>query len=130
MAGKHIQLMLYRRAVLASLPDLEDVDGAYWFVTSRGDFKLLPEGPLAPGDDRLTEVLEIVERGMRAGAFPQIPGDETARPGKFSWENCVYRPFDRICPAGRDAVWERRHGSHGYQLHAALTPESVEEVGE
>ena len=69
------------------------------------------------------EVLESSARGMLAGAFPQVPGDETARPGKFSWENCVYCDFDRICPAGRDAVWERKRTTPGYRMHAALTVE-------
>jgi len=126
MAGKHVQLMLYRRAVLAALPEVEDVEGVFWFITSRGEFKMLPAEPAVDGDRRLVEVLEATARGLSAGAFPQVPGDETMRPGKFSWENCVYCDFDRICPAGRDAVWERKQAAPGYRLHAALTPGDVE----
>jgi ATP-dependent helicase/nuclease subunit B len=124
MAGKHVQLALYRRAVLASIPDLEDggVDGAFWFVSSRGGFKMLPaDEPLHDPDRRLTEVLERTARGILDGVFPQVPGNETARPGKFSWDNCVYCAFDRVCPAGRDAVWERKQFTPGYVLHASLT---------
>lgn len=95
----------------------------YWFITSRGDFKMLPVQPPVDADGRLMDVLETAARGMLAGAFPQVPGDETARPGKFSWKNCVYCDFDRICPAGRDAVWERKRGAPGYRIHAALTVE-------
>ena len=123
MAGKHVQLMLYRRAVLAALPEVEDASGVYWFITSRGEFKMLPLQPPVDADGRLMDVLETTARGMFAGAFPQVPGDETARPGKFSWENCVYCDFDRICPAGRDAVWERKRATPGYRMHAALTVE-------
>ena len=49
-----------------------------------------------------------------------------SRPGKFSWDNCVYCEFDRVCPAGRDGVWERKRSAAGYQIHAALTPEVAE----
>src|SRR5438132_6761581 len=82
MAGKHVQLMLYRRAVLAALPEVEDVEGVYWFMTSRGEFKMLPTDPPPVGDRRLIDILETTARGMQAGAFPQVPGDETVRPGK------------------------------------------------
>ena len=82
--------------------------------------------PPVGGDARLMDVLESVKRGVLAGAFPQIPGDETMRPGKFSWENCVYCDFDRICPAGRDVVWDRKRATSGYQLHAALTLDAEE----
>jgi ATP-dependent helicase/nuclease subunit B len=126
MAGKHVQLILHRRAVLAAWPEVEDAEGVYWFITSRGDFKMLPAQPQADGDSRLTNVLETTARGLLAGAFPQVPGDETARPGKFSSENCVYCDFDRICPAGRDAVWERKRATPGYRIHAALTIEASE----
>src|SRR5207237_4448398 len=72
MAGKHVQLMLYRRAVLAALPEVEDVEGRYWFITSRGEFKMLPAESVVDADARLINVLETTARGMRAGAFPQI----------------------------------------------------------
>ena len=121
MAGKHVQLMLYRRAVLASLTDVEEVEGKFWFITSRGDFKMLPDQTSPDADRRLVEVLDGAARGMLAGAFPMVPGEETMRPGKFSWENCVYCDFDRICPAGRDAVWERKRAAPGYQHHAGLS---------
>jgi len=123
MAGKHIQLALYRRAVLASIPDLQEdeVEGAFWFVSSRGGFKMLPSEPSAYDPDRrLDEVLKLTAQGILGGVFPQIPGNETSRPGKFSWDNCIYCPFERICPAGRDAVWERKQSTPGYTLYQSL----------
>jgi RecB family exonuclease len=126
LAGKHVQLALYRRAVLASIPDLEDVDGAYWFVSSRGEFKMLSlTVSQLNADQRLADVLEGTARGILAGAFPQVPGNETVRPGKFSWDNCAYCAFDRICPAGRDAVFERKQATPGYTLHASLAAAST-----
>ena len=94
-------------------------------MSSKGEFKMLPtEASLLAADGRLTEVLEGAARGILAGAFPQVPGNETTRPGKFSWDNCVYCDFDRICPAGRDAVWERKRNAPGYLLHTALAADS------
>ena len=125
MAGRHVQLALYRRAVLASMPELaeDDVDGAFWFVSSRGEFKMLPSEPgHGDTDRRLEEVLDVTARGIRGGYFPQVPGPETSRPGRFSWDNCVYCPYDRVCPTGRDAVWERKQESPGHVLHRGLVP--------
>jgi ATP-dependent helicase/nuclease subunit B len=120
-AGKHIQLALYRQAVLAALPDVDEVGGAYWFISSRGDFKMLPIKSMPRGEDRqLLAVLEATTQGILAGAFPQVPGNETTRPGKFSWDNCVYCGFDRMCPAGRDAVWERKQNTPGHARHKRL----------
>jgi ATP-dependent helicase/nuclease subunit B len=129
MAGKHIQLALYRRAVLASMPDLQEdeVGGAFWFVSSRGGFKMLPsEPPPYDADQRLDDVLQRNAEGMLGGVFPQIPGNETTRPGKFSWDNCVYCAFERVCPAGRDAVFERKLLTPGYALHQSLGALAVE----
>jgi RecB family exonuclease len=120
MGGKHIQLALYRRALLAAIPDVEEADGAYWFVTSKGDFKMLPAETPPDTDRRLSQVLEGTVQGVLSGAFPQVPGAETARPGVFSWDNCVYCDYDRVCPAGRDAVWERKQHSPGYRAHSQL----------
>ncbi|HEY1294390.1 MAG TPA: PD-(D/E)XK nuclease family protein [Chloroflexota bacterium] len=125
MAGRHVQLALYRRALLETMPELDDdsVEGAFWFVTSRGEFKMLPSEPSDHDiDRRLDEVLDVTARGIRGGFFPQVPGDETSRPGRFGWDNCLYCDYDRVCPAGRDAVWERKQDSPGHVHHRALAP--------
>jgi ATP-dependent helicase/DNAse subunit B len=125
MAGRHVQLALYRRAVLASIPELseEAVDGAFWFVTSGGEFKMLPSEPSEHDiDRRLEEVLDVTARGIRNGFFPQVPGAETARPGRVGWDNCMYCDYDRVCPAGRDSVWERKQDSPGHVHHRGLVP--------
>jgi hypothetical protein len=125
MAGRHVQLALYRRALLESIPELEEqaVDGAFWFVSSRGEFKMLPSEPSEHDiDRRLEEVLAVTAHGIRNGFFPQVPGAETARPGRSGWDNCMYCDYDRVCPAGRDAVWERKQDSPGHQHHRGLVP--------
>jgi hypothetical protein len=32
----------------------------------------------------------------------------------------VYCPFERVCPAGRDAVFDRKQHAPGYALHQSL----------
>ncbi len=81
-------------------------------------------------DDRLDEVLQRSAEGILGGVFPQIPGNETTRPGKFSWDNCVYCAFERVCPAGRDAVFERKQSTPGHAHHQSLGAAAAEEPDE
>ena len=131
LAGQHVQLALYRRAVLNAMPELEEVRGAFWFVSSRGRFERLePTSSDLNPDERLDEVLLGITRGIGSGAFPQVPGEETQRPGKTSWENCVYCDFSRICPSDRDSQWERKREAKGYRAHAELSAISHQPSGE
>ena len=83
MGGEHLQLALYKQSVHAAYPELEDIGATFWFISSKGKFERLPRDESAiPTDERLKEVLEGVVGGIDAGAFPQVPGAETERPGK------------------------------------------------
>jgi len=78
MAGKHVQLMLYRRAVLASLPDVEEVHGFFWFITGRGEFKMLPEHPSPDADRRLTHRSRLTgSRSLRVGSSHRVTWSPT-----------------------------------------------------
>jgi len=93
MAGKHIQLALYRRALLAALADVDDADGAYWFVTSRGEFKMLP-AEMPPGTDRrLNQVLE----GAQASFAPKSAARSSAATSNSS-------PIERPRESGLTAI--------------------------
>jgi ATP-dependent helicase/nuclease subunit B len=69
------------------------------------------------------EAIAVVDDGMRKGCFPQVPGGETMRPGRTTWDNCVWCAYDRICPASRDQLAERKKGDEVAALHARLIPE-------
>lgn len=118
LAGTHVQLAVYTRAVRAQLGADARVGGAYWFVTRRGEFKQigLPEGGNAVGA-RLESVLEVVTRGIQMGAFPQVPGEEVDRGG---FANCSMCDYNRICPSGRDDLWARKRHADGASVHGRL----------
>lgn len=111
-AGTKLQLAAYGKAVSTWLEGQGlggvSIDAAYWFMTTRGEFKLAQQRI----DDRIADLFEsairIVDQSMSAGCFPQVPGDETYRQGRSSWDNCLYCPFDRICPAARDHLHDRK----------------------
>ncbi|MDQ6793262.1 MAG: PD-(D/E)XK nuclease family protein, partial [Chloroflexota bacterium] len=116
VAGTKVQPSVYGAAIRARYPGIR-VESAYWFASSKGAFKLMsvPDDP-----ERLRAALAIVDRGIRAGAFPQVPGPESARPGAAGWENCSYCAFDRVCPKGRDQMKERKQDQPGPRIHLEL----------
>src|SRR5207253_10540124 len=70
LAGRHVQLALYTRAARAVLGDAVAVDGAYWFVTSKGSFQQLSlPADRASVEGRLDHALAIIASGVRRGAF-------------------------------------------------------------
>jgi ATP-dependent helicase/nuclease subunit B len=111
-AGTKLQLAAYGNAVSTWLESRGlagvTIDAAYWFMTTRGEFKLAQQRI----DDRIAGLFEnairIVDHSMSAGCFPQVPGGDTYRRGRSSWDNCLYCPFDRICPAARDHLHDRK----------------------
>jgi RecB family exonuclease len=104
-AGQHVQIALYTRVVRERFPQLEQVGGAYWFATRRGGFERREmTADVTTVDQRLSNALEIVVRGIRTGSFPQVPGVED----RGSFAHCHYCDFDRICPARRDSAWQRK----------------------
>jgi len=116
VAGTKVQPSVYGAAIRARYPGIQ-VESAYWFASSKGAFKLMsvPDDP-----ERLRSALAIVDRGIRAGAFPQVPGSESGRPGAAGWDNCSYCPYDRVCPNGRDQMRERKQDQPGPRIHLEL----------
>lgn len=116
VAGTKVQPSVYGAAIRARYPGIT-VQSNYWFVSAKGRFKLMP----VPDDpERLRSALAIVDRGIRTGAFPQVPGSESGRPGGAGWENCSYCPYDRVCPNGRDQIRERKQDQPGPRIHLEL----------
>ena len=117
-AGQHVQLALYSRVVQLNFPNLTSVRSAFWFISSRGEFKRQEMG----GDERaaerrLDEVLGIIARGVRGGAFPQVPGAL----GERGFDNCRFCDYERVCPARRDGTWRRKQDDPLAALHRQLS---------
>lgn len=116
VAGTRVQPSVYAAAIRARYPGI-DVTSGYWFVSTKGKFEFLS----VPDDQaRLRQVLDVMDRGLRAGAFPQVPGSDDSRIDRTSWQNCFYCPFDRICPTGRDQMRERKRDRPGPLIHLEL----------
>ena len=115
-AGTKVQPSIYSAVIRSRYPGI-NVKSGYWFVSAKGEFKFLsvPDDP-----ERLRQVLDVVDLGLRAGAFPQVPGPDSQRPGRTGWENCMYCSFDRICPTGRDQMRARKQDGSGPFIHLAL----------
>ena len=116
--GKRLQLGVYALAAQRNMENLESIQSAYWFVTTRGAFALAPKEPVnieaglkpAPTDkvrDRLSEVVSSIVSGIRSGVFPANPGERNAR---FGFDNCGFCDFDSLCPSRRDRIWDRKRG--------------------
>ncbi|MGH7877407.1 MAG: PD-(D/E)XK nuclease family protein, partial [Candidatus Dormibacteraceae bacterium] len=119
VAGRRVQPSVYAAAIRARFPGL-GVHGGYWFVSAKGRFKFLD---VPDHQGRLREVLEVMDRSLRAGAFQQVPGPADG-PDPANWSNCRYCAFDRICPTGRDQMHERKRGQAGARIHGELSLES------
>ncbi|MDQ2959990.1 MAG: PD-(D/E)XK nuclease family protein, partial [Candidatus Dormibacteraeota bacterium] len=120
-AGTAIQLALYARAVRAQYPQLTSIEAAYWYISTKGKFTVALVDINDRVEERLLKVLRLSSTGIERGSFPQTPGDETYRPGRSSWENCLFCPFDSVCPSGRDALSERKADAPAARLHGDLT---------
>lgn len=125
LAGKEIQLALYSQAVKGAIPGLTEVGAAYWFATSRGEFKrlALPSNNQAV-EQRLRGVLGLITQGITRGVFPAVPGDED----RESFSNCMYCEYDRICPSARDIQWEQKQAD-GCESFLNLIPQTSSRTG-
>jgi RecB family exonuclease len=106
-AGRRLQLAIYSRAVQQALGDTVSVGAAYWFISSRGEFKRIP----LPDDEaavsqRLDEGLGLIAQGITSGVFPAVPGSDDYLEDYNS--NCQWCPYDAVCPASRDQDWQRK----------------------
>ncbi|HEX8969638.1 MAG TPA: PD-(D/E)XK nuclease family protein, partial [Chloroflexota bacterium] len=110
------------RAATQALGGSVRTGGAYWFISSRGEFKRieLPDDRAAI-DRRLDAVLALMARGIRTGVFPAVPGTDDYLD---DWQsNCHWCPFDALCSANRDQDWQRKQtgGCESFTSLSALT---------
>jgi ATP-dependent helicase/nuclease subunit B len=114
VGGTRLQLPVY----LAAIPDAAEAHALYWFISGNGGFAR-KEFNASPANRQLFErTLEAIIAGVRAGAFPPVPGEEDTRP-QGSFENCTYCDFTRLCSTRRADELESKRG------HANIDPWSA-----
>lgn len=103
LGGRKLQLVLYALAARQLHADpTTPVESWFWFVET-GELR---GGPVAAvQEEQLRTALDVAVGGIRSGVFPINPGEETWRWGGSTWNNCVYCPFDLVCPTGRAEQW-------------------------
>ncbi len=113
--GSKLQLPAYSFAV----PDAETVETFYWFISSAGEFARLAFKPTPQNMARFDDTLGAILAGVRAGAFPPVPGDEDSRrPGGFV--NCTYCDFAHLCSTRRADEFESKRGDPAIDAWAAV----------
>jgi ATP-dependent helicase/nuclease subunit B len=106
LAGSHLQLALYARALRAGVSGarLDEVRAEYRLVSSKGKFQRFQIVVDGNTDARLDEVVRHAASGIRAGAFLPTPGERD----RNTFKNCRFCEYDRICSTTRDEAAERK----------------------
>jgi len=104
-AGTQLQLPVY--ALAAERLGVRQRPGrptrsAYWNVTTAGGFDCQELDVDDEVRARLGTVVGVLVDALAVGAVPGRPGP--VRNG--TWEHCAHCPYDRICPADREAGWQ------------------------
>ena len=125
IAGTKLQLAAYSSAIraryLGEHREAPAITAAYWYTSTRGGFARVEVSDAVRAAERLTEVVTVINEGVRRGAFPQVPGEDQERPRRTTWQNCAYCDFNRVCPSGRDQLRERKRHEPGADLHDRLS---------
>lgn len=117
-AGRRVQLAVYglavRRQEERETGRAPEAEALYWYTSTKGGFgktgvTLTPELEAA-----FIEVVDTINTGVRAGCFPQVPGD--FQDFRNRCENCLYCEYDAVCPSGRDVLAATKRAS------AAMAP--------
>ena len=112
--GTRLQLPVYGLAARQLLGEGVDVKAAYWFVSTRGNFKTRPQKP-APLDEMLepfADAVGTITEGIGKGLFPANPGRNGG--------NCTYCDFKNLCPTRRVRNWERKRRDGRLGAYAEL----------
>jgi RecB family exonuclease len=104
--GTHLQLPVYALAARTVLIPGATVEAEYWFISSRGKFERKTV-PLAEVEGAFKTTVQAIVAGIRGGVFPANPGPS----GRDGPANCTYCDFNRLCPANRKTLWERKQTS-------------------
>ena len=101
--GAHLQLVLYAIAARVALGLDRPASGAYWFVTSRGQFASIGYSITETVTDTALAVIAEISDGIGNGIFPQHP----ATPGFRPWVDCWFCEPDGLGLSHQHRDWRR-----------------------
>jgi RecB family exonuclease len=133
-AGQRLQLPIYGLAAATADPehDVEDVHAYYWY-TQADTLDEAREGYRL--DDsvraRFVDVVDTIVDGIDRGCFPASPGDRDfdVRVRREAFRNCLYCPYDRLCPLDRGSAWERQSSDEAMEPFLRLQPDDESDDG-
>jgi ATP-dependent helicase/nuclease subunit B len=104
-AGRRLQLPVYAHAARSAYdaPDAPAL-AAYWFVTTKGEFKWMPLELDDTVASRFDQVVRNVLDGIASGAFPCVVDPPTS----FSWPGRTYTDPDARGTRDRWREWSRK----------------------
>jgi ATP-dependent helicase/nuclease subunit B len=116
--GKRLQLPVYGLAVQEAVGTQAEIITCYWFISSRGNFRMR-EVFLPAIEEEFKRAVNTIAAGITQGIFPANPGE--------SGSGCDYCDFDRICPPDRDLLWEKKYLAPELRLYRKLNERDTEE---
>jgi ATP-dependent helicase/nuclease subunit B len=123
-AGRKLQLPVYGTALRQHLvgrgEDADAVESRYWYISSGGGFSVVPLAVTTKEEGLLRDVLQDIDSGVRAGCFPQIPGEYQEHFADY--KNCGFCDYGSLCPANRDVIAEGKEASPARLPFNALQP--------
>ena len=127
--GKRLQLAIYSLAARQALGKNADVSAAYWFVTSREKFELIPTPPVnIEGEgvmERFSDGISTIVDGIRSGLFPANPGSGDPNDPYNYDSNCGYCDFKTLCSSRRHVQWSRKKGASALTAYLTLTEDDL-----
>ncbi len=130
--GQRLQLPIYGLAAAAGT-DADDVHAYYWYTQADTPDEAR-EGYRIDESvrERFVDVVDTIVDGIDRGCFPASPGDPAFDPRvrREAFGNCMYCPYDRLCPLDRGTAWERQSEDAATAPFRRLTPDegSVDDV--
>jgi hypothetical protein len=126
--GTKLQLPVYARAARASFGNTTDpVGAAYWFVSTRGNFRWLELELTDEVEARVDEVLRTIVNGIELGVFPC----RLEPPKSWTWPKRSYRDPDARGIRDRYREWERKRLAPELAEYVALAePDALERDGD
>ncbi len=129
-AGRKLQLQVYALAARARWDKVESARAFYWSTRAEPEDALVEVPVDAQAHARFSEVVETIVEGIDAGAFVAFPGDVKwdHRTRRDTHDNCMWCPYDRVCPPDRLGAWDRNSSDPAVASFIALAPDEEDET--